>query len=51
MPKKDEYGDVDKLVEGIQAMREGRAEDAAKAWGEARDIQEKVEKQQEKGKR
>jgi len=40
MPRKDERGDVDKLAEGIQALAEGRVEDAAKAWREAQQIQE-----------
>jgi len=37
-------GDLEKLKEGLQAMREGRMEDASTAWQEGRQIQEDHEK-------
>lgn len=45
--KKDEIGDLDKLVEGLNAMNEGRYEDANRSWQQARDIQEKHEQGQQ----
>lgn len=45
--KKDEIGDLDKLVEGLTAMNEGRYEDMNRSLHEAREIQEAHERNQQ----